>query len=93
LIVLEKVCFNSSCHRQQNRTYEAGSFEELDFMKLSSEWLNTLPYIERYSFFFEHNYPAVTTPGVLSELGAYWKSLPSTKAFSSNIFGDAILIR
>jgi hypothetical protein len=63
------------------------------FMKLSSEWLNTLPYIERYSFFFEHNYPAVTTPGVLSELGAYWKSLPSTKSFSGNIFGDAILIR
>lgn len=63
------------------------------FMKLSSEWLNTLPYIERYSFFFEHNYPAVTTPGVLSDLGAYWKSLPSTKAFSGNIFGDAILIR
>ena len=63
------------------------------FMKLSSEWLNTLPYIERYSFFFEHNYPAVTTPGVLSELGAYWKSLPSTKSFNGNIFGDAILIR
>ena len=54
------------------------------FMKLSSDWLNTLPYIERYAYFFEHNLPA-SSGGVLTDAGSYWNSLTSPVSFPVNI--------
>jgi hypothetical protein len=62
------------------------------FMKMSSEWLNTVDYVERYSFFFETNYSAVSSPGVLSDIGNYWRGLPSTKSFSGNVIGDCTIV-
>jgi hypothetical protein len=62
------------------------------FMKLSSEWMNNNPAIERYSYFFPPSVPDVTSTGALTTEGLYWKSLASTKAFTTNIIGDASLI-
>jgi len=63
------------------------------FMKLSSEWMNNNPAIERYSYFFPPTVPDVTATGTLTTEGNYWKGLPSTKAFTTNIIGDATIIR
>lgn len=63
------------------------------FMKISTEWMNTQSYIERYSYFFPPPIPALNTNNTLSIAAAYWKSLPSAKSMSTNFFGDAIIIR
>lgn len=55
------------------------------FMKLASEWLNNTDYVERYSYFFPNPIPAVNGDGSLTDAGAYWKSMPSTKSFNGNI--------
>lgn len=65
------------------------------FMKLSSEWMNTLPYVERYAYFFPlppSTLNAANTDKSLTDMGLYWKSLPSTKSISGNIINDATLI-
>jgi hypothetical protein len=62
------------------------------FMRLSTEWMNTTSYVERYSYFFPSILPATNTDNSLTIAGAYWQSLPSVKAFSINIINDAVLI-
>lgn len=67
---------------------------QMYFMKLSTEWLNTLDYVERYSFFFEPDYSSANPDGTMSVIGAYWKSLPTTKAYTGgNHIADATLIK
>jgi len=63
------------------------------FMKLSTAWMNTTSYIERYSYFFPNSVPAVNPDNSLTDAGAYWKSLPSVKSFTGNIIMDAVLIQ
>lgn len=63
------------------------------FMKLSTEWMNNQPYIERYSYFFPNPLPATNPDNSLTGAGLYWKSLPTSKSFSGNIIADAILIK
>ncbi|MDE3184357.1 MAG: hypothetical protein KGM16_13145 [Bacteroidota bacterium] len=58
------------------------------FMKLSTEWMNSTPYIERYSYFFPDTVPEVNPDFSLTDVGAYWKSLVSTKSFSGNIVSN-----
>jgi hypothetical protein len=62
------------------------------FMRHSTEWMNNQPFIERYSFFFENNYPILRPDNTLTELGAFWRSLTSSKSFTSNIVLDASLV-
>jgi hypothetical protein len=61
------------------------------FMKLSSEWMNATPYIERYSYFFPNTLPANNPDNSLTAAGAYWKSLVTVKSFTGNIISDAVL--
>jgi hypothetical protein len=57
----------------------------LHFMKMSSEWLNTQNYVERYAYFF----PSIMLPSTpdfkLTPIGQAWANLPSTPAFAENI--------
>lgn len=62
------------------------------FMKLSTEWMNTTAYVERYAYFFPSVLPASNPDNSLTPAGTYWKNLPATKSFSGNITGDAVLI-
>ena len=62
------------------------------FMKLSTDWMNTISYIERYSYFFPPTVPGVNSNNTLTNVGAYWKSLTSPKAFTSNIVLDATIV-
>lgn len=55
------------------------------FMKLSTDWMNTVPYVERYAYFFPPVLPAVDTNGAMTNAGSYWNSLISTEAFAANI--------
>ncbi len=55
------------------------------FMKLSADWMNTVPYVERYAYFFPPVLPAVDTNGVMTDAGSYWNTLTSTGAFAENI--------
>ncbi len=55
------------------------------FMKLSTDWMNTVPYVERYAYFFPPVLPAVDTNGAMTDAGSYWNSLISTEAFAANI--------
>lgn len=67
---------------------------QMYFMKLSSEWMNAQPWIERYSFFFESDQPPLKPDNTLSTIGQYWKDLPTTKAYSNgNQIADAMLIK
>jgi Glycosyl hydrolase catalytic core len=75
-----------------NRNRLSASLHML-FMKESTEWMNTVPYIERYSYFFPPPIPALNPNNTLSTAAQYWKSLPSPKSLAGNSFGDAILIR
>jgi len=61
------------------------------FMRLSTEWMNTQPHIERYSYFFPAPLPAINPDNSLTAAGAYWKSLITAKSFSRNIILDATL--
>jgi hypothetical protein len=63
------------------------------FMKLSTEWMNSQSFIERYAYFFPNTLPAVNPDNSLTSAAAYWKSLPTTKSLSGNIIGDAILVK
>nr|WP_294903011.1 glycosyl hydrolase [uncultured Lacibacter sp.] len=63
------------------------------FMKLSTEWMNSQAYIERYSYFFPASLPATNPDNTLTAAGMYWKNLPSAKAFSGNVIADAVLIK
>lgn len=63
------------------------------FMKLSTEWMNSTSYIERYSYFFPPAVPAVQPDNSLTVAGAYWKSLPSSKSLSGNILADVVLVQ
>ncbi len=54
------------------------------FMQLSSEWLNTVPYVERYAY-FQTRTNAVDANGVLNDLAKYWNNLPSPPVFPANI--------
>lgn len=62
------------------------------FMKMAADWMNTTPYIERYAYFFPKPVPEVNADYSLTEAGAYWKSLPSAKAFSGNIVSSDTII-
>jgi len=62
------------------------------FMKLSAEWMNSVPYIERYAYFFPGTVPGANADGTLTPEGAYWKSLPSPGSLSGNILWDADLV-
>ena len=55
------------------------------FMKLSTDWMNTTPWIERYAYFFPNTVPGVNADFSLTNVGAYWKNLASAKSFSGNI--------
>lgn len=55
------------------------------FMKLSTDWMNTVPYVERYAYFFPPVLPAVDTNGAMTDAGSYWNSLISNEAFAANI--------
>ena len=63
------------------------------FMKLSTEWMNSTSYIERYSYFFPAAVPAVQPDNSFTVAGAYWKSLPSSKSLSGNIVADVVLVQ
>jgi Glycosyl hydrolase catalytic core len=54
------------------------------FMQLSSEWLNTVPYVERYAY-FQTRTNAVDANGVLNDLAKFWNNLPSPPVFPLNI--------
>ncbi len=54
------------------------------FMKLSTEWMNSVPYVERYAYFMFGN-DAVGTNGLLNDISNYWNSLPSPTIFPFNI--------
>jgi Glycosyl hydrolase catalytic core len=54
------------------------------FMQLSSEWLNTVPYVERYAY-FQFSTNAVDANGNLNDVAKFWNSLPSTQVFPVNI--------
>lgn len=54
------------------------------FMQLSSEWLNSLPYVERYAY-FQTRTNAVDANGTLNDLAKYWNNLPSPPVFPVNI--------
>ncbi len=67
---------------------------QMYFMRLSSEWLNDQPWVERYSFFFEADQPPLNPDNSLTTIGAYWKDLRTTSSYSTgNQIGDATLIR
>lgn len=57
------------------------------FMKISADYLNSLPYVERYAYFFPAIYPA--TYGApdykLTPLGQTWFDIASPSAYSDNI--------
>ncbi|KAA9041912.1 hypothetical protein FW778_07820 [Ginsengibacter hankyongi] len=55
------------------------------FMKLSTDWMNATPFIERYSYFFPNTVPAVNSDFTLTDAGQYWNDLISPKSFSGNI--------
>lgn len=63
------------------------------FMKLSTEWMNNTPYVERYSYFFPAALPATNPDNSLTGAGSYWKSLPSTKSLTGNSVADAVLVQ
>ncbi len=63
------------------------------FMKLSTEWMNSQPYIERYAYFFPTTVPALNPDNSLTNAAIYWKGLPVTKSIAGNIIGDAVLIK
>jgi Glycosyl hydrolase catalytic core len=54
------------------------------FMQLSTEWLNTVPYVERYAY-FQFTADAIGSNGLLNDLARYWNSLPSPPVFATNI--------
>lgn len=54
------------------------------FMKLSTDWMNATPYVERYSYFM-FGPDAVTPSGSLNEISDYWNSLASPAVFPVNI--------
>lgn len=57
------------------------------FMKASAEYLNTLPYVERYAYFFPAIYPPTTgAPDYnLTPMGKTWADITSPQALSANI--------
>lgn len=55
------------------------------FMKMSSEWLNSQNYVERYAYFFPSAIPAVNPDFTLTSVGQTWANLPSVPSFGSNI--------
>lgn len=54
------------------------------FMRLSTEWLNTQPYVERYCY-FQFNNEAIGSNGLLNDIALFWNSLSSPKSFLFNI--------
>jgi hypothetical protein len=62
------------------------------FMKLSTEWMNSTSWVERYSYFFPTTVPAQNPDNSLTAAANYWKSLPTATSLSGNITGDAVLI-
>jgi hypothetical protein len=62
------------------------------FMKLSADWMNQTPYVERYAYFFPNSVPATNTDRSLNPVGNYWKSLAAgQKSLAGNLTGDASL--
>jgi hypothetical protein len=57
------------------------------FMKASATYLNSLPYVERYAYFFERNFPPTTgSPNyTLTAIGQTWVDIASPSAYTSNI--------
>lgn len=55
------------------------------FMKLSVDWMNTVPYVERYAYFFPPVLPAVDTNGAMTDAGRYWNDIVSPVSFPANI--------
>ncbi|MBT9484662.1 glycosyl hydrolase [Sediminibacterium sp.] len=80
----------TECNANINRTSET---VHKYFMKLSTEWMNNQPFVERYAYFFPSPLPAVNPDNSLTSVAAYWESLPTTKSLSGNIIGDAVLVK
>lgn len=60
------------------------------FMKLSVDWMNATPYVERYSYFFPNTVPSALPDKSLTPIANYWKTLPSTaSSLSGNLIADA----
>lgn len=57
------------------------------FMQISAAYLNTLPYVERYAYFFPSIYPVSSgAPDYnLTPMGKTWFDIASTPAFTTNI--------
>ncbi len=54
------------------------------FMKLSTDWMNSTAYIERYAY-FQQRADAVDTNGFLNDLAIYWNNISSPIVFPLNI--------
>ncbi len=54
------------------------------FMKLSTDWMNATPYVERYAYFL-FGTDALTPTGSLNDVAIYWNSLSSPAVFPVNI--------
>jgi hypothetical protein len=55
------------------------------FMKLSSDWMNTISWVERFAYFFPASVPAVDVNGVMTEAGLYWNDIISPASIALNI--------
>jgi hypothetical protein len=55
------------------------------FMKLSSDWMNTISWVERYAYFFPASVPAVDVNGAITEAGLYWNDIISPASIALNI--------
>jgi Glycosyl hydrolase catalytic core len=54
------------------------------FMKLSTDWMNSTAYIERYAY-FQQKTDAVDSNGLLNDLAIYWNNITSPIVFPLNI--------
>lgn len=55
------------------------------FMKLSTDWMNTVSYVERYAYFFPSAVPATDALGALTDVAIYWNNIVSPVSFPANI--------
>jgi hypothetical protein len=58
------------------------------FMKLSTDWMNSTSWIERYAYFFPATVPGVNADYSLTNVGMYWNNLTSEKSFQANIVSN-----
>jgi Glycosyl hydrolase catalytic core len=78
--------FNANVNRTSQSIHEG-------FMDVATQWLNAQDYIERYAYFFPKPLPEINADGSLTSFGKYWQKIASKKSFTTNITGDAIIIK